>query len=110
MKRLDFGAAVASRQGRSMVDRATRHELRVPLRYRRTGQEDWCAGETINMSESGLLFSSNELLEVDARLEITFQTSGIPLLERSTRHAQVVRRTLNNWPETRLIFAARFCS
>ena len=93
-----------------MIDRATRHELRVPLRYRRAGQEDWSAGETINMSTSGLLFSSNELLELDARLEITFQTTGNPLLERSTRRAQVVRRTLNNWPETRLIFAARFCS
>jgi PilZ domain len=110
MRRLDPGAAAASRQGRTMIDRATRHEVRVPLRYRRTGQEDWSAGETINMSESGVLFSSNELLEVDSRLEITFQTSGAPLLERSTRHAQVVRRTLNNWPETRLIFAARFCS
>lgn len=97
-----------------MIARATRHEIHVPLRYRREGRGDWCAGETINMSESGLLFSSNELLEVDARLEITFQTafqaSGSPLLERSTRHALVVRRTLNNWPETRLIFAARFCS
>jgi PilZ domain-containing protein len=110
MKQPEPFVAAAPRQGRIMIDRATRHELRVPLRYRRTGQEDWCAGETINMSESGLLFSSNELLEVDARLEITFQTSGIPLLERSTRRAQIVRRTLNNWPETRLIFAARFCS
>lgn len=94
-----------------MIARATRHELRVPLRYRREGQEDWCAGETINMSQSGVLFSSNELLEIDARLEITFQTGdGNPLLERSTRHALVVRRTLNNWPETGLIFAVRFCS
>jgi hypothetical protein len=67
-------------------------------------------GETINMSESGLLFSSDQLLEIDASLEITFQTNGPLLLERSTRRAQVVRRTLNNWPETRLIFAARFCS
>jgi PilZ domain len=94
-----------------MIARATRHELRVPLRYRREGQGDWRPGETINMSQSGVLFSSNELLEIDARLEITFQTGdGNPLLERSTRHALVVRRTLNNWPETGLIFAARFCS
>lgn len=92
-----------------MIARATRHELRVPLRYRLAGQEDWCAGETINMSESGVLFSSNELLEVDTRLEITFQTGANPLLERTTRQAMVVRRTLNNWPETRLIFGARFC-
>ncbi len=87
-----------------------RHELRIPLRYRLEGQEDWSEGETINMSESGILFSSNEMLEVQARLEITFQTTGSPLLQSSTRQALVVRRTLANWPETRLIFGARFRS
>ena len=110
MKRLVQGATASSCHGRVMVDRATRHQLRVPLRYRRAGQEDWCLGETINVSESGVLFSSDDLLELDARLEITFQMNGVPLLERSTRRAQVVRRTLNNWPETRLIFAAKFSS
>src|SRR6185437_16570603 len=109
-KRLDQGAAPSSYQGRTMIDRATRHILRVPLRYRLAGHEDWSLGETINMSESGLLFSSDHLLEIDDRLEITFQTQGPLLLERSMRQAQVVRRTLNNWPETRLVFAARYCS
>jgi hypothetical protein len=110
MKRLDQGAAPSPCRGRTMIDRATRHTLRVPLRYRLAGQKDWSMGETINMSESGLLFSSDHLLELDDSLEITFQTNGPLLLERSTRRALVVRRTLNNWPETRLIFAARFCS
>jgi PilZ domain len=110
MKRLDQGAAPSPCRGRTMIDRATRHALRVPLRYRLAGQKDWSLGETINMSESGLLFSSDHLLELDDSLEITFQTNGPLLLERSTRRALVVRRTLNNWPETRLIFAARFCS
>ncbi len=96
--------------GRTLVDRAVRHELRIPLRYRLEGQEDWYEGETINMSESGILFSSNEMLEVQARVEITFQTTGSPLLQSSTRQAMVVRRTLANWPETRLIFGARFRS
>lgn len=109
MKRLEEGAANLPCPGRIMIDRATRHELRVPLRYRLAGNEDWSLGETINMSSSGILFSSDELLELDASLEITFQTIGVPLLERATRRAQVVRRTLNNWPETRLIFAAKFC-
>src|SRR5215472_9477684 len=90
------------------VDRALRRELRLPLRYRREGQDDWHPGETINVSESGLLFSSNELLEVDAKLEITFQTTGVPLLHSSTRVALIVRRVLSNWPETRLVFGARF--
>jgi len=93
---------------RTMVDRAVRHELRLPLRYRREGQQEWTTGETINVSESGLLFTADELLEVDARVEITFQTNGPLLLQRSTRVATVVRRILSNWPETRLVFGARY--
>jgi hypothetical protein len=88
--------------------RAARHQLRLPLRYRLEGQQDWRPGETINISNSGLLFSSNEVLEVDAKVEIIFQTSGIALLKSSTRRALVVRRMLSNWPETRPIFGARF--
>jgi hypothetical protein len=78
------------------------------LRYRLEGQDEWRPGETINMSESGVLFSANEMLEVDDRVEITFQTLSSPLLQSSTRAALVVRRMLSNWPETRLIFGARF--
>lgn len=93
---------------REWVERAERHSLQIPLRYRAEGQENWSKGETVNMSESGILFSSESLLEVDTRLEITFQTSGPLLLSSSTRLAQVVRRMLNNWPETRPVFGARF--
>jgi hypothetical protein len=93
---------------REWVDRAERRPIRLPLRYRKEGQEAWQAGETINVSETGILFTSNEMLEVDAQVEITFQTSGAPLLQSSTRLALVVRRMLSNWPETRLIFGARY--
>lgn len=89
--------------------RAVRHELRIPLRYRVEGGEQWSPGEAINMSESGLLFSSNEMLEVDARVQITFQGSDAPMLHSSTRLARVVRRNLSNWPETRIFFGAKFC-
>lgn len=102
-------AAGELRQDPGMIQRAIRHEVRVPLRYRMAGQEQWSVGEAINMSSSGLLFSSNELLEVDARLEITFQTNGAPLLERSTRQIRVVRRILSAWPETQMLFGAQFC-
>lgn len=95
---------------RPLVERAVRRDLRLPLRYRVAGGEDWRPGETINISESGLLFTSNELLDVDSSVEITFQTKGAPLLQSSTRQAMVVRRTLANWPETRLIFGAKFRS
>ena len=90
--------------------RAARHELHIPLRYRLEENQEWRAGEAINMSESGLLFSSNEMLEVDSRVQITFQGSDIPMVHSSVRFARVVRRNLSNWPETRIYFGARFCS
>jgi PilZ domain len=85
-----------------------RRDLRIPLRYRVSGVEEWRQGETVNISESGLLFSSDELLDVDAKVEITFQTKGTPMLQSSTRQALVVRRTLANWPDTKLMFGAKF--
>jgi hypothetical protein len=90
--------------------RALRHELHIPLRYRLEGREDWAAGEAINMSESGLLFTSDQLLEINDRVQITFQKIDTPQIKSSTRLAKVVRRTLSNWPETRVKFGARFCS
>jgi hypothetical protein len=93
---------------RARVARAERHALQIPLRYRIEGQKDWSMGETVNLSESGILFSSESLLEIDTRLEITFQTSGVPLLSSSTRLARVVRRILSNWPETRPTVGAMF--
>lgn len=92
------------------VERAERHALQIPLRYRLEGQKEWSPGETVNLSESGILFSSESLLEINDRLEITFQTTGVPLLSSSTRLARVVRRTLSNWPETRPAFGAKFHS
>lgn len=98
----------APRQKRALVDRAMRHDLRIPLRYRRPGQDEWSPGETINISQSGLLFSSDQMIELDSTLEITFQTTGNPLLKSSTRQATVVRRMLSNWPDTRIVLGAKF--
>jgi len=98
-----------SNPGGNWPERAERYSLHIPLRYRVSGNKKWVAGETLNVSESGILFSSEELLEVHTILEITFQKSGTPLLSTSTRRAQVVRRVLNSWPEeTRPIFGAKF--
>jgi hypothetical protein len=107
MQKLDPSAlADAGNSG----SRAARHELNIPLRYRLEGQEDWASGEALNMSESGLLFTSDQLLEIDSRVQITFQSIDTPQVKSSTRLARVVRRTLSNWPETRVKFGARFCS
>lgn len=107
MEKLDPSAVA---EPRNSGNRAMRHELNIPLRYRLEGQDDWAAGEAINMSESGLLFTSDQLLEVDTRVQITFQSTDTPQVKSSTRLARVVRRTLSNWPETRVKFGARFCS
>ena|SRR5215471_16392244 len=104
-----FSSSSAKPQRSNEQERATRYPLHIPLRYRVSGTRKWNAGETVNMSQSGVLFSSDELLEVNTILEITFQSSGIPLLTSSTRRAEVVRRVLNSWPEeTRPVFAAKF--
>jgi PilZ domain-containing protein len=101
---------VEVRQEKAGAVRALRHELHIPLRYRLEGRQDWQPGEAINMSESGLLFSSDDLLEIDARVQITFQHSETPMVQSSTRVARVVRRILSNWPETRVLFGAKFCN
>jgi hypothetical protein len=107
MEKLD-PTAVAELQ--SVSGRALRHQLHIPLRYRLEGQEDWSSGEAIDMSESGLLFSSDHLLEVHDKVQITFQNAETPEIKSTMRLARVVRRTLSNWPETRVKFGARFCS
>ncbi|HEY2232853.1 MAG TPA: PilZ domain-containing protein [Candidatus Angelobacter sp.] len=107
MQKLDPSALA---DARNSGNRAIRHELNIPLRYRLEGQDDWATGEALNMSESGLLFTSDQLLEVDSKVQITFQSIDTPQVKSSTRLARVVRRTLSNWPETRVKFGARFCS
>jgi hypothetical protein len=97
-------------EAQSVDGRALRHELHIPLRYRLEGREDWSAGEAVNMSESGLLFTSDQLLEINDRVQITFQNVDTPQIQSSTRIGRVVRRTLSNWPETRVKFGVRFCS
>jgi len=107
MQKLDPSALADARNSGS---RAVRHELNIPLRYRLEGQENWATGEALNMSESGLLFTSDQLLEINSKVQITFQSIDTPQVKSSTRLARVVRRTLSNWPETRVKFGARFCS
>jgi hypothetical protein len=97
-------------EARTSDARAMRHELNIPLRFRLEGHNDWAPGEALNMSESGLLFTSDQLLEIDSKVQITFQSIDTPQVKSSTRLARVVRRTLSNWPETRVKFGARFCS
>ena len=104
-----FSSSGAQPQRAPQPERAVRYALKVPMRYRISGTKKWAAGETINMSRSGVLFSTEELLELNTILEITFQASEPRLLTSSTRRAEVVRRVLSSWPqETRPMFGAKF--
>jgi PAS domain S-box-containing protein len=51
--------------------RARRFNLHLPLRYRPLGEKSWRPGTTENISRSGLLFQAQELLQMNAQLEIS---------------------------------------
>jgi len=51
--------------------RAQRFQLRLPLRYRRLGEQQWHEGKTENISRSGLLFQADEALQPNSQLEIS---------------------------------------
>lgn len=50
--------------------RAQRFQLRLPLRYRRLGENAWHQGTTENISRSGMLFKADEVLQPSAQVEI----------------------------------------
>ena len=51
--------------------RARRFNLQLPLRYRPLGEKSWRPGTTENISRSGLLFLAQELLHLNAQVEIS---------------------------------------
>jgi len=50
--------------------RATRFDLRLPLKYRQVGERGWREGTTENISRSGMLFRAEEFIAPNAQLEI----------------------------------------
>jgi PAS domain S-box-containing protein len=50
--------------------RAQRFQLHLPLRYRRVGETNWREGTTENISRSGMLFKTDEVLQPSSQLEI----------------------------------------
>ncbi|MGA2415071.1 MAG: ATP-binding protein [Candidatus Sulfotelmatobacter sp.] len=65
-------SAQAAAQGRepSPLSRAQRFQLHLPLKYRQLHEEKWHDGTTRNISRSGLLFQSEDLLQPNVILEI----------------------------------------
>ena len=52
--------------------RAPRFPVHVSVRYRSPGQRRWSTGRIENISRSGMLFWTEQLLPVDTPLEILF--------------------------------------
>lgn len=50
--------------------RAQRFQLHLPLRYRRLGESQWHVGKTENISRSGMLFKTDDVLQPNSQLEI----------------------------------------
>jgi len=74
--------------------RSARFPLQLPVRYRRLGERLWRHGTTENISCSGVLFRSNDLLpvegDVELRLELPTVTATAAPSEVSCR-GRVVR-------------------
>jgi hypothetical protein len=65
-----------AKRGDSLIRRAQRYPIRLPLRYRPSGQEKWHEGVIENISESGLLFETGHALAANTSVEIRFVLSA----------------------------------
>jgi hypothetical protein len=57
---------------RTLAERARRFDLHLSLRYRSVGAKRWRQGRIENISCSGVLFWTDQPLEVDTPLEMSF--------------------------------------
>jgi hypothetical protein len=58
--------------------RARRFALHLPLRYRLLRAAEWREGRMENISRSGVLFWTDQLLDVDTEIEMSFM---LPLVD-----------------------------
>jgi len=76
------------------MPRAARFNLRIPIRYRASGEEGWGEGTTENISRSGVLFRAKQLLVVGTAVDMAFalpvEISGEVQAE-VTCHGRIVR-------------------
>jgi PilZ domain len=75
------------------VRRAQRYTMKVPLRFRLEGREEWRDAVIQNISGSGILFSASECSNITDRLEFMFMLpgSGAAQVTCIGRVARVVR-------------------
>jgi hypothetical protein len=66
--------------------RATRFTISMPLRYREPGEAAWHGGRVENISRTGVLFTVEKVMDVSARVEMSFE---LPVELSGARPGQV---------------------
>jgi hypothetical protein len=89
--------------------RARRFSLPLPVRYRIATAADWLSGTTRNLSDSGILFTADQSLEVGMvlEMELAMEADGERWPSMIVAHAAVVR-VLPESPQAVTAIAARF--
>jgi hypothetical protein len=64
------------RDTRTRSARATRHPLKVPLRFRPAGDPAWRDGRSENISRSGVLFRSERFVVPETEIEVLLTLGG----------------------------------
>jgi signal transduction histidine kinase/DNA-binding NarL/FixJ family response regulator len=90
--------------------RAQRFQLRLPLKYRAVGDNNWRSGTTENISRSGMLFRAEEMIPASVQLEINLvlpaEIAGLAAAEVVCR-GEIVRTALSQGPEIGPALAAK---
>jgi hypothetical protein len=63
--------------------RAQRYAVQMPLRCRPVGHAQWLTGSTENISRTGVLFRSEQRMDVDTKLEIILDMRHLTMVEGS---------------------------
>lgn len=74
--------------------RAWRFALDMPLQYRSVGEKQWHEARTENISRSGVLFRTEDVLDIDTEVEMTFVLPLTPAPPAIVCRGRVVRTVL----------------
>ena len=74
----DMTGAMSLAPSRPLVPRAERFAVQLPLRYRVSEDLEWREALIHNISGSGLLFASDDALDVGAQIEMAFPLEEDP--------------------------------
>ena len=91
---------------RNDSERAFRFTLPLPLRYRSKGEAEWRDARIENISRSGVLFWTRDVLDVRTRLEMTFVLPVGPAPATVLCRGHVVRTVLPSGAKALPGFAA----